>query len=281
MTLEKFEQFVKERRFLKNVTVRTEEFYQDVRSALKRFYRQPEFTEEGLKEWVVNMRQAEVKPVSCNSYASGANAYLNWLFKQGLLATKLSVARQQTSKQNIQAFSPMQTRALIGWKPKGWYEQRLGTLVLLLLDTGMRIDEAFRLERREVDLENMLVRVRGKGDKYRLIPLSFEGRKALFRWLPQHAFQVVFPTRRGTKLAHRPNLRAFVGLCKRLGIEGPRCSFHTLRHTFALAYLRNGGDVFRLQRILGHTSLEMTRRYVDLQTEDLQAVHNRLSPLAV
>ncbi len=49
--------------------------------------------------------------------------------------------------------------------------------------------------------------------------------------------------------------------------------------TFAAGYIRNGGDAFRLQRVLGHSTLEMTRRYVNLQTADLQAVHQRLSLL--
>jgi site-specific recombinase XerD len=53
-----------------------------------------------------------------------------------------------------------------------------------------------------------------------------------------------------------------------------------MRHSFAIAYLRDGGDVFRLQRILDHSKLDMTRRYVNRQTEDLQIVHQRLSLLA-
>ena len=57
-------------------------------------------------------------------------------------------------------------------------------------------------------------------------------------------------------------------------------SFHTLRHNFAVNYLRAGGNVFCLQRILGHSTLEMTDRYVrNLGIEDLQAVHNKLSLL--
>ena len=82
------------------------------------------------------------------------------------------------------------------------------------------------------------------------------------------------------RLTRRNLLRDLKHLGRDLGIAGVRFSFHTLRHTFAVNYIRKGGDVFRLQRILGHSTLEMTRRYVNLQTEDLQAVHNKLSLLS-
>ena len=90
----------------------------------------------------------------------------------------------------------------------------------------------------------------------------------------------VFPSHRGLKLNQRNFLRDFKLWGTRLLITGVRFSFHTLRHTFAVNYIRNGGDVFRLQRILGHSTLEMTRRYVNLQTSDLQAVHSKLSLLS-
>jgi integrase/recombinase XerD len=125
----------------------------------------------------------------------------------------------------------------------------------------------------------MLLTVRGKGDKHRVVPMSFELRRMLFRHLDKHNFISVFCSSKGSPLSQRNALRDMKIVTGHLGITGVRCSFHTLRHTFALNYIRNGGDVFRLQRILGHTTLEMTRRYVNLQTEDLQAVHNKLSML--
>jgi integrase/recombinase XerD len=67
--------------------------------------------------------------------------------------------------------------------------------------------------------------------------------------------------------------------CRRLGFAPPVRTLHAFRHTFALNYLRRGGSVFHLQKMLGHSSLEMTRRYANLMTEDLQAVHQRLSLL--
>jgi integrase/recombinase XerD len=99
------------------------------------------------------------------------------------------------------------------------------------------------------------------------------------QWKPAYG-DLLFFAGQGERMVQRNALRDFKTLCKHCGVIGVRCSFHTARHSFAVAYLRNGGDVFRLQRILGHSKLEMTRRYVNLKTEDLQAVHQRLSLLA-
>ncbi len=73
-------------------------------------------------------------------------------------------------------------------------------------------------------------------------------------------------------------LRSLLLLGKGLKISGARVSFHTFRHTFALSYLRAGGNLFYLSRILGHTSVTTTEKYLQsLGVEDLQAVHDRLS----
>jgi integrase/recombinase XerD len=66
---------------------------------------------------------------------------------------------------------------------------------------------------------------------------------------------------------------------KLAGLTGIRCSPHTLRHTFAINFLRNDGDIFSLQKILGHSSLEMTRRYCELADVDMRRAHAIASPV--
>jgi integrase/recombinase XerD len=74
-------------------------------------------------------------------------------------------------------------------------------------------------------------------------------------------------------------LRTVKNHCDRLGFLPPARTLHAFRHTFAVNYLRRGGSVFHLQKVLGHSTLEMTRRYANLVTADLQAVHERVSLL--
>jgi len=197
------------------------------------------------------------------------NAFLRWAHTVGQVSELLRVPKLKAKEKVLETLKPEQVQRLIGFRPPGKYQQRIHALTCLLLDTGMRIDEALSPHREEVDFDNLLLRIHGKGRKERVVPMSAEGRKVLWRWLQAQGeagvVGIVFGTRDGKKLGQRNALRRFKALGARLRITGVRFSFHTLRHTFAVGYIRAGGDVFRLQRILGHSSLEMTRRYVNLQ----------------
>jgi integrase/recombinase XerD len=164
------------------------------------------------------------------------------------------------------------------WKPTGYLDTRLQVLILLLADTGTRLDEALSLRWTDVDFDNLLLTVIGKGDKQRVIPFSLELRKHLFKF--KHGHELVFSTADGGKL-HRCNVwRDVHALCVELGITAPERLIHALRHSFATNYIRQGGNVFLLQRALGHTTITMSQRYCHLNTADLQAVHQRVSLLS-
>jgi integrase/recombinase XerD len=145
------------------------------------------------------------------------------------------------------------------------------------------VSEALGLRVKDVDLDNLLLTIiNGKGSKQRIIPCSFELRKELFRHITSAKLsgdQLLFATDEGNPLDRHVVCRSVKLLCKRLGFKAPARAVHALRLTFATHYLRRGGSTFHLQKVLGHSTLEMTRRYANLLTEDLQAVHERLSLL--
>ena len=162
--------------------------------------------------------------------------------------------------------------------------ERDRAIVLLLLDTGLRLAEAAGLRIRDVDLVEGRATVMGKGARQRMVPIGRRTRQALRRTLAAlgdlRPDAPLFVTADGEPLSPHGFQQVFRRLRGRVSLS-VRCSPHVLRHTFARSFLRNGGDVFSLQRILGHSprSLQVTRRYLDLDDDDLRAVHRNVSPV--
>ena len=278
--MHRFDDFIKSRRYLKNVTAKTVSWYHDSFTAFRRFHPTDEYSKESLQAFVIALRDSGVSAISCNTYCRAVNAYLRWLHEEGCVTEVLRIPPLKTEKKVLATFSRAQVDAFLNLKPRLFSEYRLHALLALLLDCGLRIEEALQLTREQIDLENLLVKVKGKGEKHRIVPMSFELRRVLHRWLSRHKFTLVFPTLQGRKLNQRNSLRGLKDLGRRLHITGVRVSFHTFRHTFAVSYLRAGGNLFYLSRILGHTSVTTTEKYLQsLGVEDLQAVHDRLSLL--
>jgi integrase/recombinase XerD len=160
----------------------------------------------------------------------------------------------------IQTFTPQQINRVLSWKPRTFAEHRLSALMSLMLDSGVRISEALSLQRDHLDFDNLLLRVRGKGGRERVLPMSVGLRKVLFKFLHKHQHVFVFPTRDGSRCHPRNILHELNWLEQQLNITGVPFSAHSFRHTFAVSYLKSGGNAFYLQRILGHSTLEMTNR---------------------
>ena len=159
-------------------------------------------------------------------------------------------------------------------------------IVLTLLDTGLRVNELINLKMENVWLEEGLIKVLGKGNKERLVPIGKQIRKLPWRYISQYRPEparpkpdTLFLTQDGRPLTKNRVDSIMKHYGRMAGLTGVRCSPHTLRHTFAIYFLRNDGDIFSLQKILGHSSLEMTRRYCELANVDIKKAHTIASPV--
>jgi integrase/recombinase XerD len=278
-----FSDFLAQRRYLRNVTPSTIEWYDTAFKALQRTHgADPQLTRNSLQAFVVDLRQRGVKPISCNTYIKALNAFCRWLHDEGHLSARLELPTLNLEKRILQTLTDEQIRVLLSGRPKTFDQWRLHALISLLLDTGVRIEEALTLRTGDVDFDNLLLTVFGKGRKERRLPFSFELRKVLFRWQQvrqqsQPRCELVFPSRRGTHWDQRNSLRGLHLLQQKLDL--PTFGWHRLRHTFATNYLRHGGDIVRLSMVLGHTQITTTQRYLHLLTDDLSASHQRVSIL--
>lgn len=266
--MSKFEQFCKERTYLNNVSPRTIEWH---KQSLKWLGIEAP-TEDDCKAAVIRMRDAGLKASSVNCRLRSINAYLKWS------GSSIKIPKLKEPEKILPTFSKADIGKFMSWKPKSFTDRRLQVLVLLLADTGVRISEALGLKWEEVDMDSLLLLVHGKGGKSRRIPFSIELRRYLFRF--KHEHQRVFCSSQGTALARANVFRDTKALCAELGIKSPERLLHSFRHSFSIQYLRNGGNVFFLQRCLGHSSLDMTKRYCNVLTDDLSAVHQKVSLLS-
>ncbi len=278
--MSRVEQFIRERQYLQNATPRTIESY---RYCLQ-FLPNENPTKAELADMVIGMRQKGRTEAGCNIIIRTVNAYMHWASgsdeRCGPGCNHPKAKKLKEAQTVMPTFTQAQIDSLIRFKPQTATEKRLHLLVLFLLDTGCRISEVLKLRVCDVDLDNLLVTLDGKGRKQRIVPFSMELRRHLFRAIRSNQPEsLVFGTNQGTVMQHCNTLRYIKQLCRDLGFEPPARTLHAFRHTFAVNYLRRGGSTFHLQRSLGHSTLEMTRRYANLNTEDLQAVHPRISLL--
>lgn len=165
---------------------------------------------------------------------------------------------------------------------RSWVGIRDRAILLVLLDTLMRVSELRDLNAEDLDLEEGVIQVMGKGEKVRRLPFGKAAAQGLRRYLQKvedlQARDPLFITRYGRRMSKHSVWEVVARCGHDAGIEGVRCSPHTLRHTGAKRFILVGGDVFTLQKLLGHTTLAMVRRYVELADVDVKAQHERYSP---
>ena len=154
-------------------------------------------------------------------------------------------------------------------------------ILLTLFDTGVRATELCNLLIDDYEQKGGRLHVRhGKGNKSRYLWLGEASRKALWRYLADRPAaqpeDPLFATRSNQPL-DRNNLRHMVERCaRRAGVKG--ATVHRFRHSFAINFLRNGGTVLELQRLLGHERMETLRIYVTLAESDLREAQQKASP---
>lgn len=209
------------------------------------------------------------------NYHIGLAALWTWCIREGHTTRHIVrvVEKPRPQKVVIEPLTQVEVKRILDAAQAGRLAARNRSIVLLLLDTGLRASELINITLADVDFSRRLVKVLGKGNKERMLPFSRRTGQAIFDYMyPLDNLDRLYPLNRDS-LAH---LTARLG--QAAGIRGS-VHPHRFRHTFAVTYLRNGGDPYTLQEILGHSTFEMVRHYLALAQIDLEAAHTRASPV--
>lgn len=223
-----------------------------------------------------------------NSYLRALRLFWSWAASEGYVTYNpfSQVKIPKAPKKVMPTFTTEQLQALFraidASTPTGFRDY---TVLLVLLDTAVRCSELTDLRVDNVNLESGWLKVRGKGTRERIVPFASKVQHALWKYLNRYRPEPAMPDCDHLFLTHdgRPLTKDRLEKImkrheRRAGITGVRCSPHTMRHTAAIRYLRHGGDVFTLQRLMGHSTLDALRIYVNMAFPDVKEAHRRHSP---
>ena len=237
-----------------------------------------------LDEMIISMRDASLSPNSINSYTRTLKSFFSWCNEQGI--TRLNIPLYKAEETVKETYSDAELAALLK-KPDirkaTFAEYRDWVIINFLLNCGSRAATVRAIQIRDVDLDGGMVFYRHtKNRKAQVIPLC-SAMVAILREYLRHrggeAADYLFCTETGSQLTENGLRQSIARYNTRRGVQ--KTSIHLFRHTFARKYLIDcGGDAFTLQKLLGHSTLAMTKHYCAIFDADLTKNYDNFSPLA-
>lgn len=268
---------------LENRTPATLRYY---RQHLNYFLAQPlpryvhEITGEHIKDYLKTKQTAVY--MMHGSYRA-LRAFFNWTIKEHYyLGTNpvLSLKAPKLPHKIIPVIGPTEFKALVKSCGDTFLGRRDKAIIFVFYDTGIRLQELTNLKLSDIDLGNGLLKITGKGNKERMVRIGHTTIKALWNYLKirQGQYQELWLTEERTPIQANGVCQAIRRMSRAAKI--PKISPHKFRHSFAVTFLRNGGDIFSLQILLGHSDLTMVRRYTSaLNIDDALLSHEKFSPV--
>ncbi len=227
--------------------------------------------------------QSNVSAKTLRNYHADLSALWQWAIQQEICNENpvRQIKAPIAEKKTIIPLSKIEIYALLEGASQSHYPLRDRAIILTLLDTGIRATELCNLQIKDLNRVTGHIRVIGKGKKERLIPISQETIGVIDKYLAnrqESSYSAPLFALKSGKPIERCKLRkvlAELGNRSKVSHVFP----HRFRHTFAIQFLRNGGNIYSLQKILGHSTLDMVKRYLAIAQYDLDHDHAIASPV--
>lgn len=233
--------------------------------------------------WGNAQQKKQISARTVKDYHGCLRTLFKWIVEEGG-ADKSPMDRipvPVSRSDEIQPFSEEQVQQMQAAAKRSRQAERDEAIVAFLLDTGCRASELCDLRFGDIDLSARRATVQGKGNKSRPVYFGRVCSRLLWKYLGVDGRQdtePLFLSEQGDSLTRSGLQQLIERLAKTAKITGVRASPHTLRHNFALSFLRNGGNQLTLMRLMGHTNMQMTARYVQLANADCERSHREFSP---
>lgn len=225
-------------------------------------------------EFVDLLRAAGLKAETINTYIRAMNVFFTWLYKGNFVKERRPVMAIKVDDQLPRFLSDEDIERLLGtpYNRDNFREARSYTLAALMLATGIRVGSAAEIMVEDWDRENGTILLRKtKTRKQQLIFLPTSASELLdhyyYDFLYRTNIKYLFPNYVGGKISVKGLEQAHILFCEARGVTNNH--LHSLRHSFARNYIQNGGNLYRLQKMLNHNTIRTTARYGRLFDEDV------------
>ena len=227
------------------------------------------------------------RPRSIARRLSAVRSFYGFLLRRGLAKTNPAVHVQapKPSRRLPSTLDTDQMASLLKADPKEPLEVRDAAILELFYSSGLRLSELTGLDVADVDLDDLTVRVLGKGSKARIVPVGRVAAIAVREWLAVRGELAaagelaLFVSQRGTRLSPRSVQVRLAEWARRRGMP-VHVHPHMLRHSFASHLLESSGDLRAVQELLGHASLSTTQVYTHLDFQHLASIYDKAHPRA-
>ena len=243
-----------------------------------------------MREWLASLYDEGLEAVSVRRKLAAVRALFKFLRQEGVLEGNVAARlRTPKAKQRLpEVMSAEKTNNLLDAVEAGQTvekpsRERDVAFLELLYGCGIRIGELVGIDLEDLDLREGWLRVRGKGNKEREVPVGGRAVAAIERYLAGRCGganeRALFLNSRGGRLSDR-QVRRLVKLYASLTTGDSTVHPHSFRHAYATHLLTDGADLRAIQELLGHARLSTTQKYTQVSLKDLQAVYDRAHPKA-
>ena len=246
-----------------------------------------QITRHLVRAWVSYLADIGNSESTQNSRFRALRAYGNWLEAEQYV--KVTPLHKMKAPRLPKLIPPEYNKQEVAGMlrlcpPNTWWGARDRAILILVLQSGVRREEVSNLNLYDVNVHQRRILLLGKGNKQRIVHVSDEALGAIFRYMPyrKESERALFQSnaRNGNgRLTPHGVYQVVRDLAKRVGVQGPKFGPHRGRHTFALRFLRAGGNIRDLQAILGHADLATTQVYLRaIGSEEAATRHSQLDP---
>jgi site-specific recombinase XerD len=246
-------------------------------------------TADTIREFLNSIKEKNLRKITIHRYYRELRTLFLFLCTEDYIKDNpmKTIKNPKVEHKKMRTFNGQEINKLLNcFNRNDFFGMRNYTVMSVLFSTGIRKMELTGLSVIDLNITNDLLRIDGKGDKERYVPIGRTLRHIFIGYLKMRDeyiqddnCQWLFPSRTKQRLTPSGISILFRKLKKELKLTGEKVSSHTWRHTFAKNYLLNGGDVFSLQKIMGHSDLETTKQYLDLNNEEMKLQHAKYNPL--